>query len=129
MESLTVQEKRKLYNRSPARMLSERERKRRSYAENPDKARAYTRKNNLVRKYGLTQKEYDYLFQLQDGLCGICGSPASNERYGVLNVDHNHVTGKIRGLLCNSCNRGLGQLKDNVELLRAATSWLEEHDG
>jgi len=62
----------------------------------------------------------------QNGLCAICGKPPSrrNVKEMLLHVDHNHKTGKIRGLLCNSCNRGIGLLGDNPDTLFAAEGYL-----
>ena len=57
----------------------------------------------------------------RDGRCDICARiPA-----GRLHIDHNHATGKIRGLLCGTCNRGIGSLGDSVELLKAALRYLD----
>ena len=56
----------------------------------------------------------------QQGRCGICGTDAD------LVVDHDHVTSRVRGILCRRCNRTLGQFEDDRELLRRALDWLEE---
>jgi|SRR5882672_4684864 len=70
--------------------------------------------------YNLTLEEYNGLFQKFDFKCGIC---AGTEK---LCVDHDHVTNKIRGILCGECNFGLGKFKDNVELLKQAVRYLGE---
>lgn len=66
---------------------------------------------HLKRRYGITTEQYDKLLKDQNGLCKLCGNPSgfknSNKR---LFVDHNHKTGKVRGLLCNGCNIALGKL-------------------
>lgn len=85
----------------------------------------YRAKSNAARlkthrrlKYGLTDAEYSHLLVEQDGLCAICyEEPATH-------VDHDHVTGEVRGILCRSCNLGIGHLRDDVELLRAAIEYL-----
>ena len=71
-------------------------------------------------------KYYDTLFKKQGGVCYICGNPPGKKK---LAVDHNHVTGKIRGLLCNNCNRGLGLFKDNGKLLARALIYLFAEEG
>lgn len=64
------------------------------------------RNSRYKRVYGITLKEYDVLFEMQKGLCAICGHPERDKRK--LAVDHNHETGEIRGLLCVVCNTNLG---------------------
>lgn len=56
--------------------------------------------------------------------CGICGATESSGGKKQLHVDHDHTTGKIRGLLCNHCNLGIGHFKDDTELLQAAIKYL-----
>lgn len=90
-----------------------------------DKARA----SALRRNYGITVDEYDEMLYKQNGVCKICGGiETSSNKWGIkrLAVDHNHDTGKVRGLLCNNCNRGLGLLKDSTELLSNAIKYLKE---
>lgn len=85
------------------------------------------RQRNLEKNFGKGVLDvYAALFVEQEGVCAICSS-AENGRYKHLSIDHCHNSGKIRGLLCNNCNRGLGLLKDNPELLRKAASYVEEH--
>ncbi len=79
----------------------------------------------LVQKYGITLVEYEELLTEQKGGCKICGlTPVDNNKS--LAVDHDHKTGKIRGLLCNNCNVAVGFLKDNPELGIKITSYLKE---
>ena len=77
---------------------------------------------NHLKKYGLTQHDYDQMNEEQDGLCAICHEENVNGRD--LYVDHNHDTGKVRGLLCSSCNTGLGFMKDNPRRLFGAAEYL-----
>lgn len=77
-------------------------------------------------KWGITRDQYQSLVQAQGGRCAICGSTETRDkRNGRWNVDHDHATGRIRGLLCALCNRGLGQLRDDPDLLRAALAYLD----
>jgi hypothetical protein len=72
---------------------------------NPDYGRDY----NLLRQYGLTREEYDEMLLNQDYRCNICGRTIEEARQRrPLSVDHSHVTGKVRGLLCRVCNSSLG---------------------
>ena len=84
----------------------------------------------LRRKYGITLEQYNTMFQLQNGLCGICGKSEStrrrkktqgNER---LAVDHCHETGVVRGLLCFKCNTAIGSLGDNEEMVMRVIFYL-----
>ena len=76
----------------------------------------------LRSKYGRTEAEYNALADAQGGVCAICGR---NDRARALHVDHDHTTGRVRGLLCNTCNRCLGLLKDDAAVLRSAIAYLE----
>lgn len=103
------------------------ERSRKSYLKNREKILdpANVRKGNLAKKYGITQEDYNRMLAEQDGCCKIC---RSSDPVGVKSfaVDHDHVTGKVRGLLCHRCNPGLGYFQDNPELLRKAIDYLLE---
>jgi hypothetical protein len=78
-----------------------------------------SRDNRLKNKYGISLEDYEAMFTSQSGMCKICRSDEED-----LVVDHCHDTGIVRGLLCNRCNWGLGNFKDNVDLLRAAEDYL-----
>lgn len=71
-----------------------------------------------ARRYGITEQQYKALLDHHQGRCGIC------EQEKPLVVDHNHDTGKIRGLLCHNCNKALGLFGDSIETLRAAEGYL-----
>lgn len=77
-----------------------------------------------LEQYGITDEEYESLFAQQDGRCAICGSRDAGAWGGLLPVDHDHQTGKVRGLLCNHCNSGLGQFRDDPDRLLAAAAYL-----
>jgi len=71
-------------------------------------------------EYGISDDAYQALVQAEDGRCAICKEAAK------LHLDHDHQTGKIRGLLCGACNRAIGMMQDNPARLRAAAAYLEE---
>lgn len=76
-------------------------------------------------KYKISIEDVDKLLKLQDGKCAICGVEFNdNVRANKMVIDHNHITGEVRGLLCHNCNVGLGHFKDNVELLAKAINYL-----
>jgi len=80
----------------------------------------------MKRRYGITYQEYCDLIDHQNGKCAICeASDAQNNRTsGRLFIDHCHTTGKVRGLLCSKCNHAIGQLNDDIELLKKAIKYL-----
>lgn len=84
------------------------------------------RNSNLKYFTGLSLYEYNLLFEFQKGCCAICGRHQS-ELNKSLFVDHNHETGKIRGLLCSKCNFGIGIFKDDVKLLRNGIEYLNHY--
>lgn len=99
-----------------------------SYAPK-EPAASKNRRYNLKR-YGLTPAEYAGMFAAQGGVCKVCSEPPRGEgRFGRLVVDHDHASGRVRGLLCSSCNRGIGWLRDSVPLLRKAVEYLEGVNG
>jgi hypothetical protein len=81
--------------------------------------------------YGISADEYDMRFAEQGGVCAICRQPETQlgGRRGTtrlsLAVDHDHASGRVRGLLCRNCNRGLGYFNDSPDRLRAAAAYLE----
>ena len=79
-----------------------------------------------LKRRKLTEQELDAMIAAQDGLCAICGCPPSGDDR-VLFIDHCHATDVTRGLLCRTCNCGLGQFKDSPALLDAAKAYLLRH--
>ena len=83
----------------------------------------------LFKKFRLSKNDYEMMLDAQGGVCAICKQPEKQKRNNVikfLGVDHNHISGKIRGILCADCNLGLGKFKDNPEMLRRALAYLEK---
>lgn len=104
-----------------------------------DCRRVIARAAHILRTYGITQDQYDALYAEQEGRCAICGCDdemmtipngsrnRQARRFSHLYVDHDHRTGKVRGLLCQDCNLGLGAFKDNGIILRTAAAYLRKH--
>lgn len=83
-----------------------------------------TNDTGFLNKYGITHNEYLGLLAAQDNSCAVCEVPAE-ELERRLAVDHCHITGAVRGLLCTRCNMGLGYFRDRSEVLRKAAEYLE----
>lgn len=79
---------------------------------------------DLRRAFGITVKQYEALEREQDEVCWICEREDCKKEN--LSVDHDHNTGKVRGLLCRDCNRALGQFKDDINLVKRAVEYLEK---
>lgn len=80
--------------------------------------------NHLWKKYRIRWDDYEEICRRQDNKCGICGEPLSFEPKRPA-IDHDHDSGRIRGILCDACNKGLGHFQDNVQIVRAALAYLE----
>lgn len=96
---------------------------------NRNKIREY----KLKLKYGLSLEEYEIMFTKQNGKCAICGEVETAKHSHTkkiinLAVDHCHTTGKVRELLCQDCNRGLGKFKDDPVRLKAAIEYIKKHN-
>lgn len=71
--------------------------------------------------FGISLEQYNEMLQEQGGVCAICGTPPAGEK---LAVDHDHISGEIRGLLCKFCNTALGFVNDDIDILASMTSYL-----
>jgi len=98
--------------------------KRAEYVRNKDRVITILRDNKFRKKFGISLSERDRLAEVQDRKCAICGKHES-EMTRRLAVDHDHVTRKIRGMLCNNCNLGLGHFKSDIDLLKKALNYIE----
>lgn len=87
--------------------------------------KAYARKWGLKKKYGLTMEDFAAMIVAQGNACAISKTPFGPG--SKICVDHDHVTGRVRGLLCDSCNKGLGAFSDEVERLQSAIAYLVSH--
>lgn len=109
--------------------------RRKHYAKHHGKVRDYTnewRKNNtkrtrinrIKREYGLSLEEYNSILKSQENRCPVCNNVFNEDKKPV--VDHDHTTGKVRGLLCTSCNSGIGLLGDKLFILKKACEYLSK---
>ena len=83
------------------------------------------RAGHLMRKFGMTIEEYDAMLEAQGGGCFICGRPPREDIS--LHVDHDHLTGKVRGILCFRCNNALADFGEDPDILRKAASYVSWH--
>lgn len=90
--------------------------------QHPEKAKSKNTKTKLKIKYSLNIAEYEKMLAAQGGVCAICGGV--NENGSRLSVDHDHKTGKVRGLLCSKCNSGIGFFRDSISALVSAIRYL-----
>jgi hypothetical protein len=95
----------------------ERERLRCWRRANPEKKRA----QKLRQEYGLSLEQFAELLRAQRNACAICQAPNADC------IDHCHASGRVRGVLCRSCNAGIGQFRDDPKLLLDAADYVEEH--
>jgi hypothetical protein len=88
------------------------------------KKRSNTYHKSIYRyaKYGITKEDFDKLFKTQEGKCPICITELKEE----IHIDHDHLTGQVRGILCGKCNKGLGQFNDDIESLTNAIKYLKK---
>ena len=91
---------------------------------NPDKIKRNDRSHHLRSTYGITVEQYEKLFESQGRRCAICGSCDSRGPGVNFHVDHDHKTGKVRGLLCCNCNFVVGHSLDSPEILMRAADYL-----
>ena len=98
----------------------------RYYWANREQVTKRAKFKRLLNIYGLTEEAFNNMVIGQSGLCAIC-QKTMKPGLGT-NVDHCHRTGKVRALLCTSCNAGIGYLKDDPAIVAAALAYLEAHN-
>jgi hypothetical protein len=131
-KACSLRQKHERYVRDPDREIARVQKWR---DENPERYAAYQaayrkrpvrkladRAGHLKRKFGITPDEYATKLEWQHGVCLICQQPPAEGQ--VLDVDHDHGTGRPRGLLCRNCNQGLGQFREDPFLLASAAGYL-----
>ena len=94
--------------------------------KNPDAYRTIMRRHKLKR-YGLTLEQFEKMLADQNGVCAICKTGTASLLGNVLSIDHDHTTGKTRGLVCGNCNTVLGHCNDSIVILESAIIYLRKH--
>lgn len=99
-----------------------------AYKHGRSKTKDYYNELVIKQNYGIEYADYLKMVESQDGKCAICGAHAPTSGHKKrLNIDHCHETEKVRGLLCDLCNRALGLMRDNTELLQNAIQYLNKY--
>jgi formylmethanofuran dehydrogenase subunit E len=107
---------------------------------NQEKIKAYRQKNRprqkeldrklnrakRLRERGMSEEDFNSKLNQQEGKCAICDKP-QDESIKFLSIDHDHKTNKNRGLLCSNCNRGIGLLQDDINILQSAIKYLKQY--
>jgi len=84
-------------------------------------------RRHIKAKFGITEDVYHELYANQNGRCAICGTEDPSSKHGFFSIDHCHTTGKIRGLLCQHCNKGLGMFRESAKSLQEAVAYLQQN--
>lgn len=92
--------------------------------DNPNQWERQRRKSHLKKKYGITILKYEEILKSQDNKCAICETQLNDTLGHRPHIDHCHDTGLVRGILCGSCNKGIGLLKDSNVILKKAYNYL-----
>lgn len=121
---LSAFHRRKASSDGHAAICKECERKKHRAYYSRRKTKLIHRKSNLRIHYDMSVTEFNEMYEEQKGACAIC--KVTGRR---LVIDHDHITGKRRQLLCDTCNHGLGRFKDSIPLLKEAVAYLERHNG
>lgn len=95
-----------------------------AYKHGRSNTKEYDLELHMKRSYGLDFSKYNMMLENQNGVCAICSSLPPKHHKQRLNIDHCHSTGRVRGLLCDACNRALGLMKDSPDLMLKAISYL-----
>jgi hypothetical protein len=95
-----------------------------AYKHGRSQTKEYDFELHIKRNYGINFDEYESMLKKQGGVCAICASPPPKKHKQRLSIDHCHTTGRVRGLLCDACNQGLGLFKDSPELMLKSISYL-----
>lgn len=98
---------------------------------NLERSRNTNKRTHIQKSYGISIERYRALLEEQKAVCAICGNTCTSvSKFGKtfdLAVDHDHVIGTLRGLLCRNCNHGLDNFKDDTKRLEAAIAYLKKH--
>ena len=126
LKSFSTEQRAKDGKRSACKRCLTNEQKKR-YVENPPPYEAKKRRQKSLAVYGLSLEDFDNMLKEQDYKCAICRIEEKYSAKQRFHVDHDHDTGKVRALLCNRCNKGLGMFQDSSEFCDKAADYLREH--
>lgn len=84
-----------------------------------------SRDKHLRQRYGFDHAEYERLLMMQGGCCAICDTTEPGKGFRHFHIDHNHTSGRVRGLLCARCNQAVGLFKEDKKSIQRALSYLE----
>lgn len=115
-------EQHRKYRSDPMNKLKEKE----YYQKNREKQLRWGWEHKLKTRYGITVQDYEQMLEDQKGTCFLCKKSPTPKRK--LSIDHCHKSGKVRALLCMTCNAGLGSFKDDTKLLARAIKYLIKHN-
>lgn len=104
-------------------LAAQRAQKKKFYVDNREKMKEKDRMARF-RKYGITKEIYEDMLKEQGNCCAICTDSFGDS---TPHIDHCHASGRVRQLLCNRCNSGIGMLRDDVDILRSAIDYLTRH--
>src|SRR5262249_33531137 len=90
-------------------------------------AEAAKERRRTLRKYGLTEMDWDRMLAAQRNCCAICHTDKPGGKGERWHIDHDHVTNQGRGLLCHNCNVGIGNLRDDPEIIKRAAAYVARH--
>lgn len=117
-KDLVSQRRKAYYEANRAKILAE------CKARRTGKPRGEKERNNGLKPTGFTLRMKEQAIEVQSGKCGICGVDLKSIPEKHIHADHCHISGTPRGVLCISCNHGLGRFKDDIERLRSAINYL-----
>ena len=126
-----AQERKQYYQKNKSQIKQQ---KKKYEAQNKERLKKYRQENkerikqrHLKTRYGISLEQYNEMLKSQNSQCAICRTHQSTLKT-CLAVDHCHKTNQIRGILCSSCNTGIGHLKDDIKILEKAILYLKEHN-
>lgn len=123
--SLSMKEAKLRYRAKPESKIKEAQQCHKWYINNKERKRV----NSRLSKYKLSHNQYQEIKEKQNHICPIClkepGPRKRNSSIDLFVIDHDHETGKVRGLLCSTCNTALGLFKDNITIIRNAVNYLD----
>ena|ERR1035437_868539 len=119
---VSLLKKAKKYSKDPKVKIRVKAYKKIYNENNKERIKHVQRKNRLMKEYGLTFEEYNILMKKQKNKCALCKIRFTKNKKSL--IDHNHKTGKVRGILCYPCNNVLGQAGDSIKLLQRAIEYL-----